>query len=75
MTFKLKVPADEALDGYRYDEPMENDIDSSEYERREFQITPLLATLLPQSSQDIQVRYLFNLILIASVLLYVFYSL
>ena len=57
MTFTLRVPADE-VEG-SYSGVMSGDSDESEeYRHREFEITPAMATLAPQSTQDIQVPIL-----------------
>ena len=59
MTFTLKVPADEIEENY--EEEMESDHDARNYKQREFEITPFSATLSPQSTQDVQVSQLQNI--------------
>ncbi len=54
MTFTLRVPADE-IEG-SYSAVMSGHSEESQgYAHREFEITPVSATLAPQSTQDVQV--------------------
>ena len=56
MTFTLRVPADEIEGTGSYIAVMSGySEESQEYRHREFEITPVTATLAPQSTQDIQV--------------------
>jgi hypothetical protein len=62
MTFTLRVPADEIEGTGSYIAVMSGySEESQEYRHREFEITPVTATLAPQSTQDIQVLR-FNII-------------
>ena len=57
MTFTLRVPADE-IEGVNSFSAITSDYysqESHESRRREFEITPVTATLTPQSTQEIQV--------------------
>ena len=58
MTFILRVPADEVGGTDSHSAVVRGDNEESqEYRHREFVITPVTATVAPQSTHDIQVIY------------------